>query len=204
MSVHVEDLAGYMQTERDITKILDDASVELGGGDDPLPFRVKKFIDVKDAQLADRDAQIAALGRELEQLRKMYDGVSADLDRERREHQEAMAEAAARELKLTEERDNARSHRASFMNQCDAAIRDASFFKSEAEKAVADLAEVSAVLDKAGVPRSVDSMGNMITPAGRVAVLLALHERIAPPKRRSKTKPTKKLKAAAKRGRRKP
>ncbi len=42
---------------------------------------------------------------ERDQLRKMHDGVSADLDRERREHQEAMAEAATRELKLTEERD---------------------------------------------------------------------------------------------------
>jgi predicted nucleic acid-binding Zn-ribbon protein len=51
--------------------------------------------------LAERDEAIA----ERDQLRRMHDSVSADLDRERREHQEAMGEAAARELKLTEEHD---------------------------------------------------------------------------------------------------
>lgn len=191
----------------------------------------------------DVDDGMAALIAERDQLRKMHDGVSADLDRERREHQEAMAEAAARELKLTEERDalqrgiehsdrrggdlerqlnhfvaqrdaEVEALRIGFMKERDkaleemmqkrdAVIRDAEFFKSEAEKVVADLAEVSAALDKAGVPRSVDSMGNMITPAGRVTLLIALHKRLAPPKRRSKPKTMKKPKATAKRSRRK-
>ncbi|HEY8924286.1 MAG TPA: hypothetical protein VIU64_07890, partial [Polyangia bacterium] len=49
----------------------------------------------------ERDDAVA----EREQLRRMHAGVSADLDRARREHEEALGEAAGRELKLTEERD---------------------------------------------------------------------------------------------------
>ncbi len=165
---------------------------------------------------------------ERDQLRRMHDGVSADLDRERREHQETMAEAAARELKLTEERDalqreiehsdrrggdlerqlnhfvaqrdaevealrvgfmkeleaarcvrdEAMQQRGVFMEQRDKAIRDAEFFKGEAEAAV-----------------------RAITKAHTAKI----HERLALPKRRSKPKTTKKPKVAAKKSsRRKP
>lgn len=51
-------------------------------------------------------------------LRRMHDGVSVDLDRERHEKQKALDEAVARELKLIEERD--------------AANRDVRFFQREA------------------------------------------------------------------------
>ncbi len=130
------------------------------------------------------DEGVAWLVTKCEQLCRMHDGVSADLDRERREHQEAMAEAAARELKLTEEleaarfnRDEAMRQRGAFMEQRDKAIRDAEFFKGEAEAAVRAIIK---------------------------AQITELHERLASPKRRSKPKTTKKPKAAAKRSRRKP
>lgn len=62
--------------------------------------------------LAARERQTEELAEqrllELSQLRKMHDGASADLDRERRERQDTEAAAANRELALTVELDNAR------------------------------------------------------------------------------------------------
>lgn len=52
---------------------------------------------------------VARLHRELVATRRQRDGAADDLHRERCAHQEAAGEAAARELRLTEERDAARA-----------------------------------------------------------------------------------------------
>lgn len=119
MSVHVEDLTESERNElsmlRAMKEALDRAAVENSTEGDPteLALRVKDEVTSQPysvvyalANQVIRDHQhTLQLLVERDQLRRMHDGVSADLDRERREHQEAMAEAAARELKLTEERD---------------------------------------------------------------------------------------------------
>ena len=81
-----------------------------------------------DTSVARVESGVSQLISERDQLRRMHDGVSVDLDRERREKQEALGEAAARELKLIEERD--------------AAIRDVRFFKKEAKDCGAEIREL--------------------------------------------------------------
>ena len=72
---------------------------------------------------------VSQLIGEREQLRRMHDGVSIDLDHERCKGQDALGEAAARELKLIEERD--------------AAIQNAKFFRSEAKDCGAEIRELT-------------------------------------------------------------
>lgn len=125
---------------------------------------------------------------ERDQLRRMHDGVSADLDRERREHQEAMAEAAARELKLTEERDelSARYNRAA--DDLQAAVEQA---EHDAHKLL-DADEL--MMENLRLERLVKQLTGKVKR--READIERYRAELA-------KKPAKKPKAAAKRGRRK-
>lgn len=70
---------------------------------------------------------------EREQLRKMYEGASADLDRERREHQEAEGAAANREIGLRTALDGARERIAALEGEVEILRESLDSATSEAE-----------------------------------------------------------------------
>lgn len=68
--------------------------------------------------------RVRALAYERDQLRKMYEGASADLDRERTRHQEDLASRDAEIVKLAAERDAARNGREALNGQLTTAADD--------------------------------------------------------------------------------
>lgn len=117
-----EPSQGIVRLARELSKRTDDLCTETERAD-TLSGHLQEVVRVMvsagiDTSVPTIESGVAQLIGERAQLRRMHDGVSADLDRERREKQEALDEAAARELKLIEERD--------------AANRDVRFFQREA------------------------------------------------------------------------
>jgi len=128
-----EPSQGIVWLARELSKRTDDLCTETERAD-TLSRHLQKVVRVLasagiDTSVPTVENGVTQLIDERAQLRRMHDGVSIDLDRERREKQEALNEAATRELKLIEERD--------------AAIRDARFFKSEARNCGAEIRELT-------------------------------------------------------------
>lgn len=68
-----------------------------------------RLLELGKVAVAEEHARAARLADERDQLQKMYENASDDLDRERSAHQEAEAAAANREIALTVDLDNARA-----------------------------------------------------------------------------------------------
>ena len=128
-----EPSRGVVWLARELSKRTDDLSTETERADTLSGYlqgivRALGSVGI-DTSVPAVESSVIQLIHEQAQLRRMHDGVSVDLDRERREKQDALGEAAARELKLIEARD--------------IAVRDAQFFKSQAADRTAEIRDLT-------------------------------------------------------------